>query len=131
MIDFGLSKVQEQAVKPPLPVNIVREPAQVVHGLPKEYPRNGRGGPREVDAEQPSDTPTLDALKEAVDDVNAAVASLNQRIHYSVDSDTHQVTAQVVDSEGKKVVREIPPKELLEMRKRFSEITGKIFDQEA
>ena len=51
------------------------------------------------------------------------------RLNYSLDSPTGQVVVKVVDGKSGKVVREIPPHELLALAKSMKEFEGILFDK--
>ena len=51
------------------------------------------------------------------------------RLNYSLDSPTGQVVVKVVDGKSGKVIREIPPSELLALAASMKELEGIIFDK--
>ena len=53
----------------------------------------------------------------------------NIRLNYSLDSPTGQVVVKVVDGKSGKVIREIPPSELLALAASMKELEGIIFDK--
>lgn len=49
-------------------------------------------------------------------------------LNFSIDEDSDSLVVQVVDSDSGKVIRQIPPDEILTLRKRLEELIGIIFD---
>ena len=58
-------------------------------------------------------------------------ASSGQILEFSVDDDTKQLTMQVKDAKTGKVIRQVPPKEVLDMEKRIHELVGLLVDKQA
>jgi len=51
------------------------------------------------------------------------------RLKFSVDRPTGQIVVKVIDGKDGKVIREIPPSELLALAKSMKEFEGLIFDE--
>lgn len=66
--------------------------------------------------------------EEVVFAVQEELEKLNVRLVFSIDKDTNEVVVKVIDPETKEVIRQIPPEELLEIRKKLDEIVGILFD---
>lgn len=69
----------------------------------------------------------LDSMLKQVND------EMRQRriaLSFSVDEASDSVVVQVVDSESGKVVRQIPPDEVLALKRRLESMTGMLFDTE-
>ncbi len=69
-------------------------------------------------------------LNEMVDELNGFAQSVQRQLEFSIDQDNGEVIVKVVDAETRDVVREIPPEEIREMRKRLSEISDKLFQKD-
>jgi len=67
-------------------------------------------------------------LSAIVEKLNDFVQMVQRELEFSIDEDNEEVVVKVVDARTKDVVREIPPEEIREMRKRLSEVSEKIFD---
>jgi flagellar protein FlaG len=52
-------------------------------------------------------------------------------LNFSIDDATKSLVVKVIDSETEKVIRQIPPEEILAIRARIQELLGAIFDKEA
>ena len=49
-------------------------------------------------------------------------------LNFSVDPDTQTVIAKVINAQTGKIIREIPPSELLALAKSMKEMEGVLFD---
>lgn len=71
---------------------------------------------------------TRDNINSAVEMLNAASTTLNNRIAFSVDEKTDRVVMRVVDPDNNEVIREIPPKELIRLAGQIKEMIGIFID---
>ncbi|GEM_PF-2631490 len=69
----------------------------------------------------------LDAV---VQKLNDFVQVVQRELQFSIDRDNGEVVVKVVDARTKDVVREIPPEEVRQMRKRLEEVSQKLFDSQ-
>ncbi|MCA9772371.1 MAG: flagellar protein FlaG [Myxococcales bacterium] len=67
-------------------------------------------------------------LRKVVESLNESVSALNTNLRFEVDERTEEVVVQIVDRETSKVIRQIPPKQLLELRARLKELAGGLLD---
>ena len=51
------------------------------------------------------------------------------KLNFSVDPDTQSVVAKVINAQTGKIIREIPPPELLALAKSMKEMEGLLFDE--
>ena len=73
-----------------------------------------------------------DTLQGAVDRVQKAVETLSSAgIHFSIDPDFNRMVVQVVDTSTKEVIRQIPPKEMLEIAQALDKLQGLLVHQKA
>jgi uncharacterized FlaG/YvyC family protein len=70
-------------------------------------------------------------LKKIVDKLSQQFRSMNTSLNFSIDDATKSLVVKVIDSESEKVIRQIPPEEILAIRARIQELLGAIFDKEA
>lgn len=70
--------------------------------------------------------------------LQAIVSKLNHQfrnkytsLNFSIDDRTKSLVVKVIESESEKVIRQIPPDEVLAIRNRIQELLGAIFDKEA
>ncbi len=67
-------------------------------------------------------------LKKVINKLNENVSMLNQDVKFAYNDSIKSLTVEVVDASTGKVIREIPPKEVINLQKKLSEVVGIIFD---
>ncbi len=67
-------------------------------------------------------------LKKIINKINENVSMLNQNVKFAYNDTIKSLTVEVVDVSTGKVIREIPPKEVINLQKKLSEVVGIIFD---
>lgn len=70
-------------------------------------------------------------LQEMVSGLNDLVHELHRELQFSLDDESGEVVIKVIDRETDTVVRQLPPEEVLKLRKRLQEAAGVIFHGEA
>ena len=70
-------------------------------------------------------------LEKIVDKLSQQFRSKNTSLNFSIDDATKSLVVKVIDSDSEKVIRQIPPEEVLAIRARIQELLGAIFDKEA
>ncbi|MGE5418047.1 MAG: flagellar protein FlaG [Acidobacteriota bacterium] len=75
-------------------------------------------------------------LESIVNDLNKTMDVMNHALRFKVREESKELQVQVIDSESRKVIREIPPEEMLdladkikEMVKSFSHVVGMFVDE--
>ena len=63
----------------------------------------------------PTAAPAAEAVKKAVSEANEALKSLSQAVEFEYDSDANVTVIRLVDTQDKKVLRQIPSPEMLEI----------------
>jgi flagellar protein FlaG len=76
-------------------------------------------------------TPSLDDVKQAVQDINKSLQSLSQGLEFSVDTDTKEVIVKVIDQQTKEVLRQMPSEEALQIAKALDQVLGKLIKEKA
>ena len=71
-----------------------------------------------------------DKVQEAVERIVEAANYFKREIKLEVESDLGIMIVKVIDGETNKVIRQIPPKELVEISKRSKDLKGLIVDKE-
>jgi len=90
------------------------------------------------DKKEAADTvKTKDANKDYSNDVQGAIERVvdaakffNRKIHLEVETDLGITVVKVVDSDSGKVVRQIPPEELVELSRRAKDLKGLLVSKE-
>lgn len=73
-----------------------------------------------------------DTLQGAVERVQQAVQTLSSAgIQFTLDQDFERMVVQVVDTSTKEVIRQIPPKEMLEIAQALDKLQGLLVHQKA
>jgi flagellar protein FlaG len=68
--------------------------------------------------------------KDAIDKIHEAANLFNRKIHIEVEEDLDIMIVKVIDSETDKVIRQIPPKELVELSKSAKDLKGLLINKE-
>jgi flagellar protein FlaG len=74
------------------------------------------------------DRSSVEELAGAVSQLNEYLEETHRSLRFSIDEDSGRTITSVIDTESDEVIRQIPSEEMLVLIRRFSEITGKIFD---
>ncbi len=70
-------------------------------------------------------------VEKIVAQLKKAIERLNVELKLDVDRESNTVVVKVLDPETKKIIRQIPEEELLEIRKRMKELIGVLYDRES
>ena len=70
---------------------------------------------------------SLEELDSVVTDMNSVAQNLQRDLLFSVDEKSGGTFVQVIDKETEEIVREIPSKEIREIKARLEEVSGMIF----
>lgn len=96
--------------------------------LAKETPIQTK--PARISREQKEVNSDLQATIDQVSrQIQETLGMIDFRLNFSVDPDTQTVIAKVVNAQTGKVIREIPPPELLALAKSMKEMEGILFDE--
>jgi flagellar protein FlaG len=82
---------------------------------------------------QPNATakPTREELDHAVKQIQDVVKPSAQNLQISIDEDVNMTVVKVVDGESKKVIRQIPSEEVVEIAKALDKLQGLFVKQQA
>ena len=77
-----------------------------------------------------SQTKTLSPheLKIVINKINENVSKLNKDVKFAYNETLKSLIVKVIDAKTGKVIREIPPQEVINLQKKLSEVVGIIFD---
>ena len=89
--------------------------------VPIKLPQVLRGQKKDFDLEATIDQASIQ--------IQETLGAIDFRLNFSVDPDTQTVIAKVVNAQTGKVIREIPPPELLALAKSMKEMEGVLFDE--
>lgn len=68
-------------------------------------------------------------LKRIAEVMESYVRSMQRDLKIQVHGETGTIMVKVISEESGKVIREIPPKELLDLAAKMEEMTGALFDE--
>ncbi|MBR9648463.1 flagellar protein FlaG [Clostridium tyrobutyricum] len=74
---------------------------------------------------------TAKSTKDAVDHANKILDDTQTHLKFEIYGKFNDVVVQVVDDDTNKVVREVPPKKLIDMVEKFCELSGFFMDKKA
>ena len=83
----------------------------------------------ETESRKASEAPSGEQLGAIVEKLNDFVQQVQRELEFSIDEENGEVVVKVVDARTRDVVREIPPEEVREMRKRLNEVAEKLFQE--
>jgi flagellar protein FlaG len=103
---------------------------QEIEGSDKsEQPAETLRLPGSPAADNPS-SPTQDA-QQAVDNLRELVQAVRRNLEFSVDSESGREVIKVIDPETDKVIRQIPPEDVLRISRHLTESLGALIRAEA
>jgi len=70
-------------------------------------------------------------LKEAVEKLNQTAIIFDRALKFQIHDKTKETMVSVIDVNTEKVIREIPPKEVLDIISKMKDYLGLIFDKKA
>lgn len=76
-------------------------------------------------------TVTREDAKNFAEVMNNVSELFNSQLNFEVFEDTKQLYVQIVDRNTKEVIKQIPPKEMLELSAKIKEMVGLILDKYA
>ena len=69
-----------------------------------------------------------DEIKMTISKINENIGVLNKDVKFAYNDTIKSLVVKVVDAKTGKIIREIPPKEVINLQKKLSEVVGIIFD---
>jgi len=103
------------------------EPDSTLGDTPENQSTETEG--TEVQEETSESTPSRETLEETSDLLNRTAEVLNRDLRFNVLPDQNIVQAEVVSGETDEVIRQIPPDELIKLRKRLDAFLGLFIDE--
>lgn len=103
------------------------KPAPVKNAPPR--PEKEKAPEKEPAAVQKKLDP--DFLEKVTRELNNEFRIFNTAMSFSVDGNTGRTVIKILDRETEKVVREIPPDEMLRIAAKLTEVIGRIVDETA
>jgi len=72
----------------------------------------------------------MDYLIDAIAKLKQAGDVFNRRLDFKVDKDTNRIIVKVIDTKTDKVIKEIPPEQLIELAAKIQEMVGLLVYEE-
>ena len=69
-------------------------------------------------------------LNDAIVKLRKAGDFFNRRLDFQVDKETQRIVVKVIDTETDKVIKEIPPEQLVQLAAKIQEMVGLLVDEE-
>ena len=86
--------------------------------------------PKNDDAKKAVQAPSLTELSELASDAQKNMNIIhNVNLQFSVNKESGRIMITVTDEATGKVIREIPPEEIVRLAEKFDEMVGMIFDK--
>jgi len=86
--------------------------------------------PPRISREQKDADSDLQATMDQVStQIQETLGMIDIKLNFSVDPETQTVIAKVINAQTGKIIREIPPPELLALAKSMKEMEGLLFDE--
>lgn len=84
------------------------------------------------DGQKPESTNVFayEDMEMLAEEVNDIMKGMRSEIRFEILRDSNELIAQVVNGTTDEIIRTIPPESLLNMRAKFDEVLGLIFDEE-
>ena len=89
--------------------------------------KDGESGNQQNGQQEQQPSPTAEAVKKAVDEMNKKMA--NSVAQFGIHEETNHITIKIVDKETKKVIKELPPEKTLDMIAKVWEMAGLLVDE--
>lgn len=70
----------------------------------------------------------MQELEESIKKLNTTAEAFNIRLRFKVDEETDRIVVKVVEKETEKVIREIPPEQVLNMVAQIQDLIGVLVD---
>jgi len=91
-----------------------------------EEPKRQEKGPPPVSKEVPKEK-----IQQLVEDANTSIRNMSTRLSFTYDSKAERNIIRIVDSETGKVIRQIPPEEMIRLSEHIKEVIGALVDKHA
>jgi flagellar protein FlaG len=69
-------------------------------------------------------------VADAIEKLKKAGDIFNRRLEFKVDENTHRIVVKVIDTETDKVIKEIPPEQIIALAAKIQEMVGLLVDEE-
>ncbi len=71
---------------------------------------------------------SLEESKKLAEEIERYLSEINISLNFDIDEDTSDIVVKIINKETGKLIRQIPPEELLRLRKKLEELVGVLFN---
>ena len=89
------------------------------------------GDQKRVGNQNGNEKPSREAVEKMLVKVNELAKSLSRKLSFSYDDRIDKIIVKVMEGDGKKIVRQIPPEEMIRLSLKMDEIMGMLINQNA
>lgn len=112
-----------------LPTHSVSDGKVAARLQQKDAMQNGDANIKQMKERHPAN---VEDVKKAISEANDLLKQMsNNKLEFRVDRKTKETVVQIVDKTNGKVIKQIPPDDVLKFRERLNELVGILFDSEA
>jgi len=119
-----LASVSEQNPSLKMPQSVMRSSGVQQNSTAKPSP--GDGNTDETGNIKP---PSGEDVEKALVKVNDLVKSLNRKLNFSYDDRIEKIIVRVTEGDSEKVIRQIPPEEMIRLSLKMDEMMGMLINQ--
>ena len=83
----------------------------------------------EVKETQDNNRFSKEKIKESIEEMNDTVSALHKELHFEFHEKAERMLVEIRDIRNDEVIKEIPPKEMLDMIGRIKEVVGLLLDE--
>jgi len=124
-----LSGYANSAFAPGVPAQAARPKAGSVQGSAGAGP--SPGNQRSLKEETVRETPSREAVEKAIIQAREFAQNLSRKLSFSYDDRIEKVIVRVMEGTSDKVIRQIPPEEMIRLSLKMDELMGMLINQDA
>ena len=87
------------------------------------------GDQKKVGKDNGNEKPSREVVEKALVNVNELAKSLSRKLSFTYDDRIDKIIVKVMEGDGEKVVRQIPPEEMIRLSLKMDEIMGMLINQ--
>jgi flagellar protein FlaG len=119
-----MAPVSEQYPSVGMPQSVMRSGGVQKNSAAKPSPGDGNNG--ETGNTKP---PSGDDIEKALVKVNNLAKSLSRKLQFSYDDRIEKIIVRVMEGDSEKVIRQIPPEEMIRLSIKMDEMMGMLINQ--
>ena len=84
---------------------------------------------QEVKEKKEENKPSKEQVQKSINEMNDTVSALHKELHFEFHEKAERMLVEIRDIRNDEVIKEIPPKEMLDMIGRIKEVVGLLLDE--